>query len=200
MNVKSNLQSLGASVNIHTNSNWKNITKTRFNDVKTNHMFMRQDCNATNYKKARIKNINFDKYDAVVISDYNKGFLKEEDIEFICSKHDCTFLDTKKILGDWCKNIKFIKINIYEYNRTKKFIDNELEEKMIITMGSEGCKYNGIIYSVPEVEITDVSGAGDTFVAGLCYEYVRTKDIDASIIYANHCATKVVQKRGVSTV
>ena len=51
--------------------------------------------------------------------------LKESDIEFICSKHDCTFLDTKKILGDWCKDVKFIKINIHEYDRTKRFINKE---------------------------------------------------------------------------
>jgi sugar/nucleoside kinase (ribokinase family) len=50
------------------------------------------------------------------------------------------------------------------------------------------------------VEVKDVSGAGDTFISGLCYYYLKTKSIEESINFANECATKVVQKRGVSTV
>ena len=91
MNVKSNLESLGASVNIHTNKNWQNITKNRFIDLKSNHMFMRLDCNDTSYNRSRVKKINFKKYDGVVISDYNKGFLSNNDIEYICNHHPNTF-------------------------------------------------------------------------------------------------------------
>jgi sugar/nucleoside kinase (ribokinase family) len=50
------------------------------------------------------------------------------------------------------------------------------------------------------VEVKDVSGAGDTFISGLCCEFLKTRDIKKSIIFANECATKVVQKRGVSTI
>jgi hypothetical protein len=46
----------------------------------------------------------------------------------------------------------------------------------------------------------DVSGAGDTFLSGLVVEYIRTKDIEKSIIFAQQCATVVVQKKGVSTI
>ena len=203
MNVKANLEALGSKVNIYTNSNWRDITKTRFIDVKTNHMFMRLDCNDRSYKRTNIKRINhmgFEKYDAIVISDYNKGFLHEEDIEFIASKHDCVFIDTKKILGSWCDGVKFIKININEFKKSEGSVSDKLKRKMIITMGSEGCRYNNVLYSVPEVEIKDVSGAGDTFIAGLCYKYAQTGDIESSIVFANECATKVVQKRGVNSV
>ena len=55
-------------------------------------------------------------------------------------------------------------------------------------------------FDVPLVEVKDVSGAGDTFISALCCEYVRTKDIEKSIQFANDCATEVVQKKGVSTV
>ena len=43
-------------------------------------------------------------------------------------------------------------------------------------------------------------GGGDTFIAGLVAEYLKTNDIDKAIRFANDCATKVVQRRGVSVV
>ena len=49
MNVYSNLLSLGALPDIKTNDNWQSITKTRFVDMRTNHMFMRLDNNDTQY-------------------------------------------------------------------------------------------------------------------------------------------------------
>ena len=147
-----------------------------------------------------IKEINYDQYDAIVISDYNKGFLSEDNIEYISSIHDNTFLDTKKILGDWSKGIKFIKINDVEYERTKHSLTGMIENNIIITMGPKGCKYRGKTYPVPKVEIRDTGGAGDTFIAALSSMYVKTKDIDKSIMFANECATKVVQKKGIVTV
>ena len=163
-------------------------------------MFMRLDENDNKFRRSRLKRIVFRNYDAVIISDYNKGFITEKDIEYIASKHENTFLDTKKILGEWCGNIKFIKINNYEYEKTKHRISPEIKEKLIITMGPDGCKHNDTDYPVPKVEIKDSSGAGDTFIAALTVKFVETSDISESIIYANKCATEVVQKRGVSTI
>ena len=57
MNVYSNLLSLGSNVQIHTNSNWKNITKTRFVDRRTNHMFMRLDERDDEYGKINLKDL-----------------------------------------------------------------------------------------------------------------------------------------------
>ena len=199
-NVYKNLNSLQNDCRILTNENYKRITKTRFIDDVTNHMFMRLDENDKTYGSCRIKNINLSLYDAIVISDYNKGFLKEEDIQYITENHDLVFLDTKKILGPWAKNTKYIKINLNEYERTKNMIDDKTYNNLIITMGSSGAKHKDIIYPVNEVEIKDVSGAGDTFLAGLVSKYIKTRCIEASIKFANDCATSVVQKKGVSVV
>ena len=112
-------------------------------------------------------------------------------------------MDTKKILGDWCNTVDFIKINELEYKKSKHVIDHKIEHfksKLIITLGSRGCMYKDKTYPVSKVEIKDLSGAGDTFISGLVVEYITTKDIDLSIQFANQCATKVVQRRGVSTV
>ena len=43
MNVYNNVNTLGANANLVTNKNWESITKTRFVDKRTNHMFMRLD-------------------------------------------------------------------------------------------------------------------------------------------------------------
>ena len=43
--------------------------------------------------------IKWDEYDAIIISDYCKGFINEYDIEYIAQAHPLTFLDTKRILG-----------------------------------------------------------------------------------------------------
>ena len=56
------------------------------------------------------------------------------------------------------------------------------------------------IYAVEEVEIKDSSGAGDTFLAALCVNFLKTKKIEEAIDYANKCATIVVQKKGVTTI
>ena len=75
-----------------------------------------------------------------------------------------------------------------------------MKKKLIITLGHEGCLFREKIFSVEEVEIKEVTGAGDTFMAGLVAEYIKTKNIEKAIIFANQCATKVVQKRGVNIV
>ena len=106
------------------------------------------------------------------------------------------------MLGDWARNIKFIKINEVEYNNTKHLLEdkNWFKEKLIITIGSRGCLYRDKIFPVQKVEIKDLSGAGDSFLAGLVFNYVKNKNINDSIVFANICATAVVQQKGVNTI
>ena len=197
-NVQKNLLSLGVECNLLTNKNWKNISKTRFIEQRSNHMFLRVDDKDNTYGRVDLEDFDFKPYDAVVISDYNKGFLSEDDIASISSLHKNTFLDTKKVLGPWCYGIKYIKINNFEYEKTKHKLNKKIKKKLIVTLGSEGALHQDVIYPVKKVEIKDVSGAGDTFIAGLAVKYTKTSNICESIEYANNCATMVVQKRGVS--
>ena len=65
----------------------------------------------------------------------------------------------------------------------------------------KGCQYKNEIYPVPEVDgVKDYSGAGDTFLSGFAYQYLKTNDVGKSIDYAQECATIVVQKHGVATI
>ena len=142
-----------------------------------------------------------DKIDAIIISDYCKGFLEESDIEHICKYNKNVFVDTKKKLGKWIKDADFIKINELEYQKNHEVLsENGLEEKLIVTLGSKGCIYKEKEFSVKEVPVKDVSGAGDTFIAGLVRGYLDTQDIEKAIEFAQKCTTVVVQQHGVATV
>ena len=73
-------------------------------------------------------------------------------------------------------------------------------DKTIVTKGNEGCMFQDKIYPTQDVLVKDISGAGDTFLAGLVVQYLKTNDIIKSIEFAQICTTKVVQKHGVSVV
>lgn len=205
-NVVNNIKNIGSQVFLITND--EVITKTRYVDERTNQILIRIDendkvsrINQKVLKKVTNNNYKHITYDAIIISDYDKGFLTEKDIEFICKNNKNVFIDTKKILDEWCADADYIKINHVEYEHTKFNINNlNLDKKLIITLSEKGCKYQDKIFTVPKVQIKDVSGAGDTFISGLVSEYVRTMDIELSIKFAQECATIVVQKKGVATI
>ena len=46
-------------------------------------------------------------------------------------------------------------------------------------------------------ECLDVSGAGDTFLAGLVAAYSKNRDLGIAIRFANRCAGEAVSKKGV---
>tara|TARA_Y100001972_G_C7657217_1_gene331027 strand:- start:1903 stop:2637 length:735 start_codon:yes stop_codon:yes gene_type:complete len=200
-NVVANLKALG--VDVHFITNKKEIRKIRYACSKYNHLLLRVDENDS-CESFDIKNILPIEYDAIVISDYCKGFLSAVSIEAILKKYQNipTFLDTKKVLGKWAHKVDFIKINFNEYSLNKFQINNDsiLKQKVIVTKGKYGCEYNNKIYPTQEVAVRDVSGAGDTFLAGLVVEYVKTKNIDRAINFAQECTTIVVQKSGVSII
>ena len=206
LNVQKNIEAIGAQADLITQK--ESIYKERYIDERTNTLLLRVDNNdvATRIETKvldEIKNNTFlgVSYDAIIISDYCKGFLSEEDIFEISINNSNVFLDTKKILGEWCKYVSFIKINHVEYDRTIHTINEiNIYNKMIITRSDEGCEYQNKLYPVEKVNIKDVSGAGDTFMSGLVCEYVNTKDIIKAIKYAQECATIVVQKKGVCTI
>tara|TARA_R100000005_G_C5002411_1_gene210046 strand:+ start:6609 stop:7391 length:783 start_codon:yes stop_codon:yes gene_type:complete len=215
-NVKSNLEKMGSEVEIITNPN--NIKKTRYIDEHTNAMLLRVDENDfTNrvsqdeIKKIKNNSYNGFKFDGLIISDYCKGFLEEEDITTLIKNNKMVFLDTKKILGDWMYGVDFVKINENEFKKTEKYIDREkLRHKLIITLGSKGCQYIESVYPVPKVDgVKDYSGAGDTFLAAFSHEYINGSSerhinprtsVYLAIEYAQKCATIVVQKHGVATI
>ena len=212
-NVANNVESLGMT--IYTITNVNSITKKRYVENRSGQMVLRVDehdyCDRIKIKKLQgILNNKFTSYsltgtinkiDAIIISDYCKGFLEESDIEHICKYNKNVFVDTKKKLGEWIRDADFIKINELEYKKNHELLsDDGFKEKLIVTLGSKGCRYNERDFSVEEVPVKDVSGAGDTFIAGLVRGYLDTNNIESAIEFAQKCTTRVVQKHGVATV
>lgn len=197
-NTTNNLAAMGVDVDMFSDNG--NIIKTRYVNEHTNELYLRVDENDS-VDRININDLpDLSQYSAIVISDYCKGFLTEKDIANIASIHPLVILDTKKKLGDWCKNLTFIKINRLEWQNNKDVIrDNEwLFDKIICTLDKNGTLYKHTTYPVKSIENADVSGAGDTFVAGFVARYLDSEDIAVSIDWANHCASDVVKKKGVS--
>jgi bifunctional ADP-heptose synthase (sugar kinase/adenylyltransferase) len=197
-NTANNLMAMGLDVDTYFDKG--NITKTRYVNKDTNELYLRLDENDITDRINIIDLPDLVKYDVVVISDYCKGFLNEEDIAKIASLHSLVILDTKKKLGDWCKNITFIKVNRQEFQNNFGVIkENDwLFDKIICTLDRGGAMHKTKVFEVQSVDTADVSGAGDTFVAGFVARYLHSKDIGVSIDWANYCAGEVVKKRGVS--
>ena len=203
-NVARQLQEWGCDVNTKFNEDL--INKKKYIDEKTNHTFLRVDI------EPEIKHIlpqelrmllvsAEEKWDAIIVSDYGKGYLNHGAIQHICESHPLVFVDTKKKIDLFLRDVAFIKINEPEWKATKDNINpNDWKEKIIVTLGSEGCMYNGNVYPITIVDVLDLSGAGDTFMAALVFEYVQTKNIDKAIHFANTCAMRVVQKKGVAVL
>ena len=203
-NVVRNLEALGCDVELISNNN--SIKKIRYVDKRSNQMVLRVDendnCRSINDEELKRVEKWGDTFDAVIISDYCKGFLNEQDIEFICRNNKNVFIDTKKKLGEWIENADYIKINSLEYENNEKFLNEHyaIMNKTIVTKGNEGCLFQDNVYPTEDVPVKDISGAGDTFLAGLVVSYLKTDDIIEAINFAQVCTTKVVQRHGVSVL
>jgi len=189
MNVLENLKAFDIQVDFLTNK--EKIVKTRYIDEKYNHQILRVDFE--NQLDSINEEIITENYDALVISDYNKGFLSNEMLYHIVSNSECpTFIDSKKTnLHLPFKRDCYIKINDVEYANLMKEVHN-----LIITRGEKGAEYNGKIYPADKVNVFDVVGAGDTFLSTMVYFYLICGRIEDAIPYANKAAAIAVSHPG----
>ena len=185
-NVYANLVALGCEVNIVCGHS---STKTRMIDSRSKQQIVRID---DDVKSIPIVNVDTEGYDAVVISDYGKGVVSYELIEKIIDSKILTFIDTKKtdlsrMQGAW------VKINEDEYSRLKSECTG-----LIVTIGADGAKviHHDIVLKPPKVEVVDITGAGDTFLASLTFKFLQTKNIEQAVNFANSAASVTVQHLG----
>ena len=185
-NVRENLMSFGIEVFIITNE--ESITKTRYIDERYNQQFLRVD------NEPLLKPMDYElpeeKFDALVISDYDKGFLSTEKVFELVEWFDGpVFIDSKKTKLP--KKSCFVKINDLEYSKLDKPAKN-----LIITRGSKGAEYKGKLYPGERVDVFDAVGAGDTFLSALVYFYLKCGRIETAISYANKAAAIAVSNFG----
>ena len=189
-NVKENLLSFGVDIQFITNDS-SMLVKRRFVDLKSNQLLLREDIgNSVDSVSVEY----YDDVDAVVISDYCKGILDNETIKFICETYKVPiFVDSKSPDLNVYKN-SIVKINGDEH---KKMLSRPINSNLIVTMGKQGAKWNDKFFSAPQVDVFDVTGAGDVFLASLCYFYLYTQDLECAISKSVYLASKSVQHMGV---
>lgn len=185
-NVRENIESFGIEVYMITNQ--ETITKTRYIDEKYNQQILRVD------NEPNLKPMEYDlpdgHFDALVISDYDKGFLSNEKVFELVEWFDGpVFIDSKKTKLP--KESCFVKINDLEFSKLDNPSDN-----LIITRGSKGAEYQGKLYPGEKVDIFDAVGAGDTFLSALVYFYLKCGKIEEAIPYANKAAAIAVSNFG----
>lgn len=162
----------------------------------------------------------------IIISDYGKGTIKKPSkiIEQAYSRRIPTLVDSKSNLSDF-KGAYLLKPNLTEFlewmdiardedpinnlNKLNKavlsYAINTLKvDNLIITLGEYGCIHvtKSIIkmYSSPAVPVKDVTGAGDSFIAGLAVALATDKTMEDAIVFANKVASVCVTKKGTQYV
>ena len=201
-NVVNNIKSLRPTWDNFSIHQQSKITKTRYVEKKSNHMFLRVDEGEDKIEPLKLNEEIIQiikKTDALIISDYNKGFLTDDVIIEITKHSKLSIMDSKRKINSKIINaFSFIKLNEKEFERNS--FDSDDFDKLLITLGSKGAKYKNKIFSSPDPkETTDVSGAGDTFTSAFTIKYLESKNVEESIIFANKMASIVVSKRGVAT-
>jgi bifunctional ADP-heptose synthase (sugar kinase/adenylyltransferase) len=198
-NTVANVESLLPDVNIVRLHQSSKITKTRYVDKKSNHMFFRFDEGEESfftYNDFSIPyNDIFNDTDIVIVSDYNKGFLNDKDLIEIGKKSTLSILDSKRKLSKEIINaFTFVKLNESERKDNNEIFGNNI----ITTLGKKGAEYQNTRYpSYKPQDTIDVSGAGDTFTAAFIIKYYETRNIGESIEYANRKSSEVVARPGV---
>lgn len=187
-NVKLNLESMGIAVTyVHSDTS----VKTRLIDSRSKHQIVRVD-NDTTSSAPDIKSYNLSNYDAIVISDYLKGTVSYELVEYVIANTDKPiFIDTKKT--DLKRfNGAFVKVNESEFHKSQSTND-----KLIVTLGERGASYDSKIYPTQPANVVDVCGAGDSFLSALVFGFLHSNSIGKSIMFANLAAGISVQHLGV---
>ena len=203
-NIKEDSDELEIITNDHSDESEKCI-KTRFIEEKSNQILLRMDKNDSCQRISqpyleKVKNYLSNKdFDLLIVSDYNKGFLTDEDLIHIAKLANFAIIDSKrKLSASIIEAFDFIKLNQQEYeNNIEQFQSLSNKAKLIVTMGAEGVQFMDHIYEAPEkIQTFDVSGAGDVISAALSYSLCKSHAIIDSIRYAQMCCSKVIKRRG----
>jgi D-glycero-beta-D-manno-heptose-7-phosphate kinase len=185
-NVANNLTALGAEVHaLLPPTPWSE--KERYIDERYGTQLLRVDYDRPSDPLSDVPDLSL--YDAVVVSDYDKGFVSND----ILQKLDGgipLFVDTKKRELGYLKEA-WVKINERE---------NELiltpPKRLVVTLGHRGSTHQGQHVPAVPIEIVDPCGAGDTYLAAFAWFMVQSGDVHASMTFANAAAAVTCQHRG----
>ena len=191
-NVYQNLIRLGMNAEFHGPEVLSR--KIRYIDRRTGNHLLRVDMDVISVPYAPKQTYD---YDAIVISDYNKGFITEEVILEVRNRFSGPiYMDTKKTNLSKFKDI-YIKINQRELYESTSMPERDT---LIVTYGARGCGYMDNIDPVKTIEVVDVCGAGDVFLAAMVVKHLETGDMNIALPFANEKAALSCQSLGTVCV
>tara|TARA_A100001011_G_scaffold344618_1_gene379737 strand:+ start:7644 stop:8573 length:930 start_codon:yes stop_codon:yes gene_type:complete len=164
---------------------------------------------------------NIGNYDTCILSDYNKGVIKNANIDTnIFLGPDILIVDPKKDDFSLYSNANIITPNMNELQKATGI--NIKDDQSIVAACTELIRKNNFDYIVAKkgdkgmtivgknnfvkhitahyVDNPDVTGAGDTVISALSIAYAKTQDIELSARFANNAAATAVSKSGTATV
>jgi len=195
--VYENLKSLGVDVTLYEYDQPKSV-KTRV--MCDGHYVTRidNDYHANGDKILDdILSKDFQWYNYVILSDYAKGVLDQslKIIEHI-NKHGCKVIVDPKTHAHHYKGAWLVKPNAKEFQ--EYFIN--WQGNIITTQASDNviAKIDNQVYDIPvePVEVSDVTGAGDCFLAAFVYGLTRGYGYKKSLELAVKGSRKSVQQVG----
>ena len=92
-----------------------------------------------------------------------------------------------------------LKIEMRGYRGLEELFKEYNLDLILLTKGKEGTMcFKNKWYRVPcaPVEVVDTVGAGDSLSAGFLASYIKTGDLEKSLLFGSHIADYVVTKRG----
>ena len=192
--------------------------------VQNDHQFCRLDNEDYSKlkKKDEIQIIKFikkniHKFQSLIISDYSKGFLTPNLIKKVINifkkNNKNIYTDPKNRDVEVYKNSNFICPNqkefydFFDYQKlpvnmksTLKLFNKTKTNAFVVTKGSKGISVffnKGEKINIPQIDVNvyDVTGAGDTFIGLLSYLLSNKIDLINSIKISSYACGKVVQKK-----
>ena len=195
--VYKNLKSLGVDVTLFETKQPSSI-KTRV--ICDGHYITRIDNDKDADSNAVLANVlksDFSQWDYVILSDYDKGVLDnaKQIIAHINSQGPKVIVDPKRYAHEY-EGAWLVKPNNSEYT---KFEFDEWQGNIITTDAghSVSATIDNIEYTIPveQVEVSDVTGAGDCFLAafvyGLTKEYTYEKCLQIAVKGSTEAVTHV---------
>lgn len=161
------------------------------------------------------------RYDAIILSDYQKGMISSELIREIVkkAKPKGMFIAVDPKVGhfDFYKGVSLITPNVMEASsgsnieirddRTLLRAGKSLMKKLscravLITRGEQGMSLfeKNKVTHIPTVarKVYDVTGAGDTVISAFTLAYASGADMEGAAVIANHAAGIVVAEVGTA--
>ena len=196
--VYENLKSLGVDVDMFETQGQVSV-KTRV--ICDGHYVTRIDDDAQSNGMDVLKQVqetDFSQYEYVILSDYNKGVLDEaKEIIAHINKYNCkVIVDPKEnqwfYEGAWLVKPNYSEFESLEFDNWQgNIITTNAGEEVIATI-------DGKRYEVPvdNLEVADVTGAGDCFLASFVYALTKGYDCEKAIKIAVRGSTESVKHAG----